>query len=115
LLLLITTAYLKSESDLDFKIWDFATVTASDFTVEMHISETMWNTFVDMHKQELEMGNTTDEHGHKHTILFSFKQYLAKELLGRLNPFKHVIEETTELQIANINFAFNNPEMLALL
>lgn len=35
--------YLAHTSHLDFRVWDLSTVTASDFTVEMTITEDMWN------------------------------------------------------------------------
>ena len=39
MLLLITTAYLKNGAKVDFKEWDFNTVTAGDFTIKFLISE----------------------------------------------------------------------------
>ena len=35
----ILIEYLQKTSDVDFKIWDVETVTASDFTVDLDIDE----------------------------------------------------------------------------
>ena len=37
--------YLQEKSDIDFKRWDVNTVTASDFTVQMEITEEQWKYF----------------------------------------------------------------------
>lgn len=39
---LLGVYYLKHSSLIDSKVWDLQTVTASDFTVEMDITDEMW-------------------------------------------------------------------------
>ena len=36
---------MKKTSEMDYKLWDLTTVTAGDFTVELNITKTMWETF----------------------------------------------------------------------
>jgi len=50
-----------------------------------------------------------------HPLIFDFKRYLEKEVLAKLNPAPHVINEDKDLKIANINFAYNNSKIIALL
>lgn len=49
-LLITTLSYLTQSSVLEYQIWDFSTVTAGDFTVELRITETMWKTYLDVHE-----------------------------------------------------------------
>lgn len=51
---LIGLSYLRTESKLDFKIWDFNTVTAGDFTIELKISDAQWETYLDIHQLDEE-------------------------------------------------------------
>jgi uncharacterized phage infection (PIP) family protein YhgE len=46
LVFLIMIYYLFETSNLDYKLWDVATVTAADFTVEYIITEEIWNNFL---------------------------------------------------------------------
>lgn len=48
LLFLILIFFLHKSSKIDYKLWDVKTVTAADFTVEYRITETAWNTFLEM-------------------------------------------------------------------
>ena len=43
IIFLCVVYYLKATTNLDFKTWDIDTTTASDFTVQMPISDDMWN------------------------------------------------------------------------
>jgi len=54
LIFLIGIGYLRTESNLDFKIWDFNTVTAGDFTIELMISDRQWQSYLDIHNQDKE-------------------------------------------------------------
>lgn len=47
--------------------------------------------------------------------MLDFKSYLSKQILVKLNKYPKVIEEDTDLKIANINFAYKNAELLKLL
>ena len=42
---MIVIFYMKKTSEMDYKLWDLTTVTAGDFTVELNITKTMWETF----------------------------------------------------------------------
>jgi len=42
---MIVIFYMKKTSEMDYKLWDLSTVTASDFTVELNVTKTMWETF----------------------------------------------------------------------
>ena len=39
---LLTIFYLNSMSELEYQKWDISTLTTSDFTAEMIITENMW-------------------------------------------------------------------------
>jgi hypothetical protein len=54
LMFLIGLSYLRTESNLDFTIWDFNTVTAGDFTIELKISDVQWETYLDIHQLDEE-------------------------------------------------------------
>ena len=58
-LLMLTVTYMKQSSVLEFQIWDFSTVTAGDFTVEMKISELMWKTFMNIYEFNGELDRTS--------------------------------------------------------
>jgi len=42
----MTIIYLKKTSQIDNKLWSFATLTARRFTVELKISNKMWKNFI---------------------------------------------------------------------
>jgi hypothetical protein len=46
LVFLVVIFYMKKMAILDFQMWDMKTLTASDFTVEMTITEALWNQFI---------------------------------------------------------------------
>ncbi len=43
---LLAVFYLDSTAEMDYKVWDIATVTASDFTVELTITPIMWDRLI---------------------------------------------------------------------
>ena len=108
-LFMLTTIYLKNTAYLDYKLWDIHTVTPADFTIVLEITQTMWNTYKDMHvlDEELDRNKSHKEH-EAHSILMDFENYLKKELTSRLNTLPHTLFEDTDLKIANISFAYDN-------
>ena len=106
-LFLITVSYMKQSALLEFQIWDFSTVTAGDFTVELQITETMWKTYLGIHEFNEELDRQSMS-GMPRSLLFDFKAFLQKEITQRLNKMPKVITEDTNLRIANVNFAYNN-------
>lgn len=68
----ILIEYLQKTSDVDFKIWDVETVTASDFTVDFDIDERQWTQFQKLHytKYKQEGGS----------LLLAFELYIRDEI-----------------------------------
>jgi hypothetical protein len=114
LMFLFGIEFIKAESAIDLTIWDFNTATAGDFTIELKISDKQWQTYLDVHQvdEDFFSSNLPDI---SHSILLNFKRYLSKQLLEKLNNYPKVIEDDTDLQIANINFAYKNADLLKLL
>lgn len=114
LMYLFGIEFIKAESAIDLTIWDFNTATAGDFTIELKISDKQWRTYLDDHQvdEDFFSSNLPDI---SHSRLLKFKRYLSKQLLEKLNNYPKVIEDDTDLQIANINFAYKNADLLKLL
>jgi hypothetical protein len=114
LMYLFGIEFIKAESAIDLTIWDFNTATAGDFTIELKISDKQWRTYLDVHQvdEDFFSSNLPDI---SHSRLLKFKRYLSKQLLEKLNNYPKVIEDDTDLQIANINFAYKNADLLKLL
>lgn len=114
LMYLFGIEFIKAESAIDLTIWDFNTATAGDFTIELKISDKQWQTYLDVHQvdEDFFSSNLPDI---SHSRLLKFKRYLSKQLLEKLNNYPKVIEDDTDLQIANINFAYKNADLLKLL
>ena len=114
LMYLFGIEFIKAESAIDLTIWDFNTATAGDFTIELKISDKQWQTYLDVHQvdEDFFSSNLPDI---SHSMLLKFKRYLSKQLLEKLNNYPKVIEDDTDLQIANINFAYKNADLLKLL
>ena len=128
--------YFKRQSDLSQLKWDMQTITPGDYTMQLEISEDMWErakeclNSIQKHKRQLEDGKS---------LVSEFKVYMKEELQRiltiQLNKFKDedkAAEEEAkknnkefvakygginikEVLIADIVFAFDNAEMITLL
>ena len=60
----MTIVYLKKTSQIDNKLWSFATLTARRFTVELKISNEMWQNFISEKQihETLPAGESTPNH-----------------------------------------------------
>lgn len=106
---------MKKMAVLDFQMWDMKTLTASDFTVEMTITEALWNQFIvnlANHKDSLPMGKAAPDHkAHKGLPVVTFEAFLEEEVSKKLNKVPYVNKEC-DISIANITFGFDNPKLL---
>ena len=101
---------------LDYQQWDIDTLTASDYTVEYVISESMWETFnlqLGSHAQ-LPAGNSAPNHNVAGLPVVTFEAFLEHYFTHKLNQMPYIHEEV-EIRISNITFGFNNQELLAML
>jgi len=115
LVFLVVIFYMKKMAILDFQMWDMKTLTASDFTVEMTVTEALWNQFIvnlANHKDELPMGKAAPDHKtHKGLPVVTFEAFLEEKLTAKLNKVPAVNKEC-DITIANITFGFDNPKLL---
>lgn len=116
ILFLSVIFYLKKTAGLDFQMWDLQTLTASDFTIEVTITEPMWDKFnVELGKHaELPKGGAAPDHTSIKLPVVTFEAYLEHVLCKKLNALPK-IHDDIEVRVANITFGFNNAEMLDLL
>lgn len=114
LIFLVAIYYLKRISKLMAIDWDVQTITAGDYTVELHISEKSYNWWLNnvYNVNDRARGVSTGE---------SLKTYLYKEIENTLTRYlrEHGHEEEgnniTEVKIADLVFAFNNQDLINLL
>lgn len=96
-------------------MWDMKTLTASDFTVEMTVTEALWNQFIvnlANHKDSLPMGKAAPDHKtHKGLPVVTFEAFLEEKLTEKLNKVPYVNQECN-IDIANITFGFDNPKLM---
>lgn len=90
--------------NLNFKSWDFNQVTASNFTVELTITNEMWQNFKNDFSNEFKADSTRDTKSnfHLHDLTKLFKQKLIKEMVEELSLYKC---ETDDISIACVQFA----------
>ena len=108
LLFLLVHWYLKETAEIDFKLWDVETVTASDFTVEFGIPEAIWEDFNRTELPKLQQQHPTS------SVLMLFEEYITEVLTKKLNAFEYVVDNI-DCKVANISFAYDTPELLKLL
>ena len=115
--------YCKRDSDLDKIKWDILTVTPGDYTMQMEITEQMYNHFMEEIYKRSHYQNSEP-------IAMVFKQYIKRELerilnakLDEIKKKPKLLEEEgddkginiTDVKIADIVFAFNNDKLIKLL
>jgi len=88
--------------------WDVKTITAGDYSVELDISQKMWDNFLkDVYKPELAA-----------TKLVQFRKYLEHKLednLSALPDLGYEDEPVQRVNIAMLTFAFDNAQLINLL
>jgi len=114
---MISTMYLSEAANVNLKLWDIETTTASDFTVEYLIKRTIWDNFSDLSDEDC-LGPQDSEArkniGHNPPKLMKFEQYIEDGIERKLDNCPFAINDIP-VQVSNITFAFDNPELLALL
>ena len=110
LLFLITVYYLTKSSALKQVMWDAATITAGDYTLQMEITEKAFNWFRD--------NIYPDDDAKGISIGKSLTTYMKAELEKMLNEELEKADpkpNISEVKIADIVFAFNNAKLINLL
>jgi hypothetical protein len=112
--------YFKRHSDLDYVNWDMLTITPGDYTMQMEITEKMYNHYM----EKIHSRHPDDP------IAVRLKEYiktnLENELNNKLKEMKSrpkLVEmegeddniNIEEVRIADIVFAFNNDKLIKLL
>lgn len=100
-------------------MWDVETLTASDFTCEITITQDMWidfNAKIAGFHQQLPTGRAAPDHSASQVGLpvVTFEAFLEDTLCKRLNKCPK-INHDQDIRIANISFGFDNPSLLDLL
>ena len=99
-------------NELDFKLWDLQTVTVDDFSVELLITDIMWNTF------ETQVYDPKNRTKHKSE---QFQDYLRKIIEEKLVEYSYKEEyaglnlDRESLRIAIIEFDFDRQFLISLL
>jgi len=97
------------ESRLNAIMWDLSTTTAGDYTLELNISYSKYKWFLDNH---------FNQQNNSMAVSDSMKLYI-KEHLEKLLQEEHAKikpdESETEIKIADIQFAYNNRQLIQLL
>ena len=108
LFFLIVIDYMSSLFKNSFVEWDVKTITAGDYSCELHIPQGMWETFL-YHKYNPQSGKTK---------IASFRDYLQNELeerLTRLPDLGYEDPAPERIKIAMMTFAFDNADLINLL
>lgn len=88
--------------------WDVKTITAGDYSVELDISETMWNNFLnDVYNPNIAASK-----------MAQFRKYLTDKLednFSRLPDLGFEDEPVTRVNISMVTFAFDNAQLINLL
>ena len=84
------------------KEWDLKTITAGDYTVSMSISQEEYNAFLSTRNYDP-------------FPVYSYMNYLKDIFENEISNYPKVNEETYDIKIANISFAFKNYKMIRLL
>lgn len=88
--------------------WDVKTITAGDYSVEIPISHTMWNTFLTRIYDKSDLRPKLEQ----------FRTYFEREMSHRLSSLPDLgfeDEPPERINIALITFAFDNAEVINLL
>ena len=101
--------YLRMTTEIDYFMWDLKTVTAGDFTARLEISDEMWDYQVDYLKK-----NPFKSEHFKEVIKEAIVEQLSKKepAEGFDNGKKNF---KPKVEIACIQFAFDNSELIFLL
>lgn len=116
--------FYKNTELLKFKVWDFRTVKANNYTIQINISRQMWLNFSryivnemlfdDRLRRKYKIDfNQDDFDSYKHLINKMFEDELEKEIYKELNNLSSGKEEIGK--IAFIQFAFRNSPLIKLL
>ena len=115
--------YAQNSSQIDSIEYDMNTVTASDYSVEMDISASMWESFL-VNNYDAVKKDKDDEGNFKWTRALYCKEYLSekiKEVLSQYQKEKmalgegHGQKEIDKLDVFDIQFAYNNHEVINIL
>lgn len=114
---LLTIFYLNSMSELEYKKWEISTLTTSDFTAEMTITESMWNELNRIlgRIEDPVVPNASPMYHVVQRPIVGLSQHIEKEILIKLNALPKIIHEDKNLKIAHISFSYANREVIDLL
>lgn len=109
--------YLKKTATLDLVQWDVSTLTASDFTVEMTITESIWALFkenLSSHVDNLPVGGAAPNHTKKKGLpVVTFEAFLEKHICEFLSKKPKVNKDEAQIRVAQVTFGFDNPKLLS--
>ena len=87
---------------LDYKRWDFSTITSGDFSIQVSIPEAVWTVY-----------NSFDPAERPHGF---FKEFLRKEIEKQLRDKEAALEgKEGPVQVAYIGLAFDNGDVIKML
>jgi len=100
---LVMLKHLKTTLDITATRWDLATITASDYTVAYNITLLEYNQFKDSHQN-------ADQ-----SVVYCYMNHLKEKYEPLVSKESAINDETTDIKIADISFAFNNDDIIDLL
>ena len=113
-ILMISYVYaimFQETQEIDFKVWDYHSLTASNFTVEVKITNEMWKNFKGKLIDDEHEGDMSE---HLLTHLFEIK--LKEEINFEMELYWCGTDPNElSLDVSNITFAMPNAKVLRLL
>ncbi|CDW91100.1 UNKNOWN [Stylonychia lemnae] len=107
LFFIIMMFYLRQQTQIQKVEWDVETITAGDYTVDLKISQSMYQTFVNQHHQKYAF----DPQG------YALKKYLKQEIETKLTNEVGSLgfEKVDSIRVADIQFSYKNAPIIHLL
>ena len=107
--------FFRRKTKIDYKEWDMDTVTATDYAVECKITSDMYHKFKQEFEVRLTMPRYENHKDEEYSLMYEFKQALRRSLEHQLTALPAVGKELNKIEVAEINFSFNNTEVIKLL
>ena len=114
LVFLTVLRWFRYRTGQEFEIYDQETVTASDYSAEVDISDKMFNKFIKKFEKKMKNKNSSDDQN-KISLVYEFKTSLIKTIERQITNIPAISKEIESTAISSLYFSFNNKEIIDLL